>query len=64
MKRFANLKRLGFFTRLLDETDARLAINAGRTVFHYLDAKMEAWRAEQAKATRTAPAVTDDDMPF
>lgn len=45
---------------LLDEIDARLAINAGRTIFHYLDAKVEAWRAEQAPVTWPS----DDEVPF
>jgi hypothetical protein len=34
---------------LLDDAEARLAINAGRTIFHYLDAKVEAWRTQKAK---------------
>jgi hypothetical protein len=43
---------------LLDETDARLAINASRTIFHYLDAKVSAWRTEPP--TRAS----DDGVPF
>jgi len=50
---------------LLDEVDARLAINIGRTIFHYLDHKIDAWRKRQTDAAKTIPAVlTDDDVPF
>ena len=45
---------------LLDETDARLVINAGRTIFHYLSAKVNASR-EPATA---AEPLSDDDIPF
>lgn len=49
---------------LLDEAEARLAINAGRTIFHYLDAKVEAWRAQNTKTAQAASSLTDDDVPF
>ncbi len=47
---------------LLDETDARLAINAGRTIFQYLDAKVSTWRTESMKVPLTPEP--DDDIPF
>jgi hypothetical protein len=43
---------------LLDEAEARLAINAGRTIFHYLDAKVEAWRMQRMKMAQALPALT------
>ena len=50
---------------LLDEIDAHPAINAGRTIFHYLDRKVNAWQRKQMEAAQ-APAVSlaDDDIPF
>jgi hypothetical protein len=48
---------------LLDEAEARLAINTGRTIFHYLDAKVEAWRTQRTTML-ASPALPDDDVPF
>lgn len=45
---------------LLDETDARLVINASRTIFHYLEAKVSA----SPTPTATDQPISDDDVPF
>lgn len=45
---------------LLGDCEARLVLNAGRTVFTYLDEKIQAWR-ETTEHSRT---VNDEDMPF
>ncbi len=50
---------------LLDEPEAMLAINAARTILHYLDAKVLKHRNDVAKK-KTAPVAALDDagMPF
>jgi Abortive infection C-terminus len=52
---------------LLDEPEAMLAINAARTILHYLDAKLTKHRKDQATRKQEAQKVTipfDDDIPF
>jgi hypothetical protein len=49
---------------LLDEPEAMLAINATRTILHYLDAKVSKHRAVQAKKKPIPIAAFDDDIPF
>jgi hypothetical protein len=46
---------------LLDETDARLVMNASSTVFHYLESKVAAWRGTKAPK---AASPDEDDVPF
>ncbi|MCO6439203.1 MAG: abortive infection family protein [Phycisphaerae bacterium] len=52
---------------LLDEPEAMLAINAARTILHYLDAKLAKHRKDKEIRVRKAQTVTapcDDDIPF
>lgn len=52
---------------LLDEPEAMLAINAARTILHYLDAKLTMHRKIQVTGLQEAQKVTtsfDDDIPF
>lgn len=49
---------------LLDETDARLAMNTGRTLFHYLDSKVTAYQRKQIAAQSAPASLADDDIPF
>jgi hypothetical protein len=52
---------------LLDEPEAMLAINAARTILHYLDAKLAKHRKDQATSKQESQEVTtpfDDDIPF
>jgi hypothetical protein len=51
---------------LLDEPEAMLAINAARTILHYLDTKLTIHRKALKETTREVPAITApfDDIPF
>jgi hypothetical protein len=50
---------------LLDEPEAMLAINAARTILHYLDAKVSKHRNDEAKKKAAPIAALDDgDIPF
>lgn len=52
---------------LLDEPEAMLAINAARTIIHYLDAKLAKHRKDQATSTQEARKGSTpfaDDIPF
>lgn len=52
---------------LLDEPEAMLAINAARTIIHYLDAKLTKHRKDQNTSKQEAlkgTALFEDDIPF
>ncbi len=49
---------------LLDEPEAMLAINAGRTILHYLDAKLAKYKNAQAPKKVEAAIGSNDDLPF